>query len=102
MKSNVLFRFIIVLGLMFVSTSILKVNALAPQSKTAKQSAITYTCNMHPDVSQDKPGKCPKCGAKMVEKKLLAKSSTKLKISRHLHEKVLNDSTSKNHKSVGK
>lgn len=28
--------------------------------KTAQ--AITYTCPMHPEVSSDKPGKCPKCG----------------------------------------
>src|SRR3989344_4331272 len=21
-----------------------------------------YTCPMHPDIKQDKPGKCPKCG----------------------------------------
>ena len=102
MKRRFLFRLIIVVGLMFVSTSILKVNAQAPQSKTAKQSTISYTCNMHPDVNQDKPGDCPRCGAKMVEKKLLVNNSTKSKISKHLHEKVLNDSTSKNHKSVGK
>lgn len=24
--------------------------------------AITYTCPMHPEVTSDKPGKCPKCG----------------------------------------
>ena len=22
----------------------------------------TYTCSMHPDVKQDRPGKCPECG----------------------------------------
>jgi hypothetical protein len=27
-----------------------------------------YTCPMHPDVVQDKPGKCPKCGMELVEK----------------------------------
>ena len=102
MKSNVLFRFIIVLGLMFVSTSFYKANAETLKNKTAKQPTISYTCNMHPDVSQDKPGKCPKCGAKMVEKKLIANGNTKSKNSKHLDEKVLSDSTSKNHKSVGK
>ncbi len=31
--------------------------------------AITqYTCPMHPDVVQDKPGKCPKCGMSLVKK----------------------------------
>lgn len=28
--------------------------------------ATTYTCKMHPEVVSDKPGKCPKCGMKLV------------------------------------
>jgi hypothetical protein len=31
--------------------------------------AVQYTCSMHPEVVQDKPGKCPKCGMDLVEKK---------------------------------
>jgi hypothetical protein len=29
----------------------------------------TYTCPMHPEVTQGQPGKCPKCGMALVEKK---------------------------------
>ena len=29
----------------------------------------TYTCSMHPEVISDKPGKCPKCGMVLIEKK---------------------------------
>ena len=29
----------------------------------------TYTCSMHPEVISDKPGKCPKCGMNLIEKK---------------------------------
>lgn len=29
----------------------------------------TYTCSMHPEVVLDKPGKCPKCGMELIEKK---------------------------------
>ena len=29
----------------------------------------TYTCSMHPEVISDKPGKCPKCGMELIEKK---------------------------------
>jgi len=31
--------------------------------------AINYTCPMHSEVTSDKPGKCPKCGMDLVEKK---------------------------------
>ena len=31
--------------------------------------ATTYTCPMHPEVKQDQPGKCPKCGMALVAKK---------------------------------
>jgi hypothetical protein len=34
-----------------------------------KEKAITYTCPMHPEVTSDKPGKCPKCGMDLVKKK---------------------------------
>jgi hypothetical protein len=30
---------------------------------------VKYTCSMHPEVIQDKPGDCPKCGMNLVEKK---------------------------------
>jgi hypothetical protein len=30
---------------------------------------VHYTCSMHPEVLQDKPGDCPKCGMKLVEKR---------------------------------
>jgi hypothetical protein len=28
-----------------------------------------YTCPMHPEILQDKPAKCPKCGMKLEPKK---------------------------------
>ncbi len=30
--------------------------------------AHKYTCSMHPEVVQDAPGKCPKCGMALIEK----------------------------------
>ena len=35
----------------------------APAAKTH-----TYYCPMHPDVVQNSPGKCPKCGMDLTEK----------------------------------
>ena len=37
----------------------------APEIKAA---AVQYACSMHPEVVQDKPGNCPKCGMKLVVK----------------------------------
>jgi len=37
-------------------------------SKTKKSTGIQYTCTMHPDVVETKPGTCPKCGMQLVEK----------------------------------
>lgn len=31
-----------------------------------KPTATQYTCTMHPEVRAEKPGKCPKCGMKLV------------------------------------
>ena len=28
--------------------------------------ATSYTCPMHPNVKQDKPGSCPECGMNLV------------------------------------
>jgi hypothetical protein len=53
---------------MIVLTVALLVTSLAifAQAKGSKkdttQHAAVYTCPMHPDVTSDKPGKCPKCG----------------------------------------
>jgi hypothetical protein len=33
-----------------------------------------YTCPMHPEVRQDKPGNCPKCGMRLVEADSAGKS----------------------------
>jgi hypothetical protein len=33
------------------------------------ESAVKYTCTMHPEVISDTPGHCPKCGMEMVRVK---------------------------------
>lgn len=37
----------------------------APKGEAQAQSE-TYVCPMHPDVKQSTPGKCPRCGMKLV------------------------------------
>lgn len=35
----------------------------------ASHAQTKYTCTMHPEVVKNKPGKCPKCGMKLVKMK---------------------------------
>ena len=52
--------------------------ALRPGSKKSGGSAhdaspgskVVYTCPMHPEIRSANPGSCPKCGMKLVEKKV--------------------------------
>ncbi len=37
-------------------------------AQTAATAGELYTCPMHPEVTSDKPGKCPKCGMVLVKK----------------------------------
>ena len=41
----------------------------SPSQNESGNKAVQYTCAMHPDVVTDEPGKCPKCGMDLVEKK---------------------------------
>jgi len=45
-------------------------------AQTAKPEATHYTCVMHPEVVQDHPGKCPKCGMELVPVKKKKKHRT--------------------------
>jgi len=40
-----------------------------PARQGASQPAVVYTCSMHPQISESKPGKCPICGMELIQKK---------------------------------
>src|SRR5688572_23029197 len=42
-----------------------------PQPREAERKQ--YTCPMHPEVVQDQPGRCPKCGMELVPADVAAK-----------------------------
>ncbi len=40
------------------------------EMKTMNQPEIkTYTCQMHPEITTDQPGRCPNCGMAFIEEK---------------------------------
>ena len=41
---------------------------LEKKTEQTKPQAFYYTCVMHPEIHQDQPGKCPKCGMTLVKK----------------------------------
>ena len=44
-------------------------NGKMEKCKKQDPKATIYTCSMHPEVTSDKPGKCPKCGMELIKKK---------------------------------
>lgn len=41
------------------------------QQKKDTTVKVVYTCPMHSEIVQDKPGKCPKCGMNLVAKEVV-------------------------------
>ncbi|MDP4208190.1 MAG: heavy metal-binding domain-containing protein [Bacteroidota bacterium] len=108
MKNKFLFPAILVAGLMSVNFLAYQVVAQTPTTKTTtktvKQQTVKYTCPDHPEVVQNYPGNCPKCGMKMVVKKGKGNmrqmgDSTRMKAG---HMKMMHDSTmmKKGHKMM--
>jgi hypothetical protein len=50
------------------TTTFAEATPSALPTASASPAAQNYTCPMHPEVVQDKPGKCPKCGMNLVPK----------------------------------
>jgi Cu+-exporting ATPase len=46
--------------------------ALEPDTAGAAKTKTEYTCPMHPEVVQDHPGDCPKCGMALEPKTVMA------------------------------
>lgn len=76
MKSKILFPLVFFAGLLFVSLSVYPFNNGSSDNKTAVYQGVKYTCTTHPEVVQDAPGVCPKCGMTLVEKKEMSTVET--------------------------
>ncbi|MCS7224810.1 MAG: efflux RND transporter periplasmic adaptor subunit [Armatimonadetes bacterium] len=58
------------------------------------QGPVEYTCPMHPDVLQDKPGRCPLCGMDLVPKqrrRISGHKATKSQYTCPMHPEVMTD-----------
>ena len=67
MKNKFLPTFVLITGCMLISTSVSMVYSQTKQSDPVSIKTATYTCPKHPEVVQDHPGNCPKCGMKLVD-----------------------------------
>lgn len=67
MKKSFLYSLVFLSGMLLIAFSVSAQDATPAQPAT-KQSAVQYTCPMHPDVVMDHPGKCPKCGMTLKKK----------------------------------
>jgi hypothetical protein len=65
-----------------------KKDAPAPAATAAKKDV--YTCPMHPDVKQDKPGKCPKCNMNLEKKE-----TTKVTYTCPMHQEITKEKPGK-------
>jgi Cu(I)/Ag(I) efflux system membrane fusion protein len=43
-------------------------NTSGKNNNQSEQTAVVYTCPMHPEVESDQAGTCPKCGMDLVKK----------------------------------
>jgi ssDNA-binding Zn-finger/Zn-ribbon topoisomerase 1 len=71
-------------AILFSAATVFAAHSTNPISDTTKKvkpvAKVQYTCTMHPEVVSDKPGKCPKCGMTLVEKKPAKKKAEPMKM----------------------
>ncbi len=66
---NLLLTVLILAIYSFASAQEMKDMNMGKEENKEQTQPIKYTCVMHPEIHSDKPGKCPKCGMKLVKEK---------------------------------
>ncbi len=78
MKKSIIIIGLAIFGVLTISSC---GNNASKDAKT-EQAATTktiYTCEMHPSVVSDKPGKCPICGMDLIKKEVPITDSLSVK-----------------------
>jgi len=69
------------------------ITSFGQDSTKHKMTRIVYICTMHPEIKSDKPGKCPKCGMDLVQKK--TKAEVKKTFTCSMHPEINSDKPGK-------
>lgn len=87
MKMNVVRRPAALAACLLLATALF---AAGPAPARGAAQAIAYACPMHPEVTSDRPGKCPKCGMYLE-----AKAAGKVTYVCPMHPEVASDKPGK-------
>lgn len=69
------------------STHEMDMAGMEGMADTAKK----YTCPMHPEIQQDQPGKCPKCGMTLVEQTHTVQADEQMMSMEHMDHAAMTD-----------
>lgn len=79
MKTKFFYSMIFIVGLAFSGLTLNSLNAQTVKKTEKKAQKVVYVCPECTGVVSDKPGKCPKCGMALVEKKEVTKMKKEVK-----------------------
>lgn len=66
---NILTMLIVIIFPAIIQAQDMKGMEMDKKQPTEESKSSTYTCPMHPEIHESKPGNCPKCGMKLVPEK---------------------------------
>ncbi len=73
------------------TTAIFAQTANQEKQKKEHKTKTTYRCPMHPEVTSNKPGKCPKCGTQLVINRTGSKQAETVTYTCPTHPDVTSD-----------
>ncbi len=82
--------------LLMALITIISLSVVAQTKETSKKAETTkYSCPMHPEVTSDKAGKCPKCGMNLKASTTKASHDAMKMYSCPMHAEITSDKPGK-------